>query len=375
MTNTRAYVDGNRYEDKTLVVVFLRGGADGLNLVVPYSDDSYLRARPNLRLGKEDVVLLDEAFGLNPRLAPLEKLYKDGALAIIHGTGSEDTSRSHFEAQDWMEHGGTAAGGWLGRYLRYRPSPAMHPLAAVAIGRAAPEVLRGAPSSVVIESFDGFSFGEKGASYLNDLSSLYTGESDFLGSTARDTIHAIREIEHLRDTPYLPQGGAVYPIGDFGAGLARIAQLVKSRLGVTAATIDLAGWDSHFAQATLINPLMDQLATGLSAFYQDLGDAMARTTVVVLSEFGRRVYENASFGTDHGRGGVMFVLGGGVAGGKIHGNWKGLEEAQLDGPGDVPVHNNYRDVLAPILARHGELSEFTRVFPDFSVNPMSGLFG
>lgn len=370
MANAQAFLDGNGDAQAALVVVFLRGGADGLNLVAPYADDAYRKARPNLGLGAKDVVALDAQFGLNQRLAPLERLYKDGALAIVHGAGSEDTSRSHFEAQDWMEHGGPVAGGWLGRYLRYRPIPAVHPLAAVAIGKTAPEVLRGAPSSVVIESFEGFSFGEKSDTYLDALAELYGNQADFLGDTARDTIHAIREIERLRDTPYAPERGAVYPTGDFGDGLCRIAQLIKSRLGVAAATIDLPGWDSHFAQGTLVNPLMEQLAGGLAALHADLGEQMARTTVVVMSEFGRRVYENASYGTDHGRGGVMFLLGGGVAGGRVLGEWKGLAQAELEGPGDVPVWTNYRNVLAPILARHGGMSDFGQVFPGFAVSAL-----
>lgn len=370
MAQPRAFIQSNPDASGALVVVFLRGGADGLGLVCPYSDDTYHKGRPNLGLGEKDIVRLDDRFGLNLPLAPLASLFHDGHLAVVHAAGSEDTSRSHFEAQDWMEHGGPTAGGWLGRYLRFRPQPAEHSLAAVAIGKVAPEVLRGAPSSVVFESFSGFSFGSEGAPYLDALSALYADTEGYLGKASHDTLHAIRVLEQLGQHPHTPEHGAVYPDDAFGQGLARIAQLIKSQVGLCAATIDLGGWDSHFAQATLIHPLMDSLARGLLAFHHDLGDRRGDTTVVVMSEFGRRVYENASYGTDHGRGGVMFLLGGGVAGARVYAPWKTLADTQLEGPGDLPVLHNYRDVLIPILARHGGMSDFSQVFPEHAAAPL-----
>lgn len=368
MRNT-GFINGDRDWNSTLVVVFLRGGADGLNMVIPSGDDSYYAARPLIGVAKKAAVNLDDMFGLHPRLGALAELYHDGALAIVHGVGSEDTTRSHFEAQDTMEHGGSA-GGWLARYLIHRPTATRGSLSAVSVGRALPESLRGSPSCVVFESFDEFRLGADGNQFMSALRNLYAEEGGPLGEAARSTLGAVRKLNELGDSTYTPANAASYPRTSFGDGLARIACLVKARVGLEAATIDLGGWDSHFAQATLIEPRMTELAEGLRAFHCDLADDMIRTTVVVLTEFGRRVYENASLGTDHGRGSVMFVLGGGVGGGKLYSDWKGLDTAHLEEPGDLPVTCNYRDVLAPILDRHGGAESSARVFPRFEFNPL-----
>ncbi len=179
----------------------------------------------------------------------------------------------------------------------------------------------------------------------------------------------------MRATPYQPAHGAAYGADDFGQGLQQLARLIKAQVGLEAASIDLGGWDSHFTQQTLLEPLLTKLGKGLAAFRQDLGPAMANVTVVVMTEFGRRVQENSAFGTDHGRGGVMLVMGGGVSGGRVIGPWPGLDDRNLEGPGDLPVVNNYRNVLAPILLRHGLAQDaLPRVFPGFELKPME-LFG
>lgn len=358
--------------DGTLVAIFLRGGADGLNMVAPLGDPAYYRARPNLALKKSKAIALDDFFGLNPLLAELEPAWKEGELAIVHGAGSEDQTRSHFEAQDTMEHGGLAGGGWLGRYLRARPTAANGALSSVAIGRALPESLHGAPSAAVLGKIEDFSFGAGSPALRAELQKLYAMESDQLGSAAHDTFEALGRIDAMRARSYLPANGAVYGTEAFGQGLLQIARLIKADVGLQAASLDLDGWDSHFVQDTIHAGLLPQLARGLAAFRQDLGERMRSTTVVVMSEFGRRVGENASAGTDHGRGGVMWVLGGGVKGGRVIGPWPGLVETKLEGPGDLPVFNNYRNVLAPILTRHG-LAEaaLPRVFPDFALTPLA----
>ncbi|GMU94216.1 MAG: hypothetical protein AMXMBFR4_32740 [Candidatus Hydrogenedentota bacterium] len=368
MQNT-GFINGNTDWNSTLVVVFLRGGADGLNMVIPTDDDSYFAARPLIGVAGKNTIRLGDMFGLHPRLGALAELYREGALAIVHGVGSEDTTRSHFEAQDTMEHGGSA-GGWLARYLTHRPTSSRGSLSAVSVGRALPESLRGSPSCVVFESFDDFRLGEDGNRFMSALQNLYAEEDGPLGAAARSTLGAVRKLNELGDSTYTPANTAVYPPTSFGDGLARIACLVKARVGLEAATIDLGGWDSHFAQATLIEPRMTELAEGLRAFYRDLAEYMNRTSVVVMTEFGRRVYENASLGTDHGRGSVMFVLGGGVRGGKMYSDWKGLDAAHLEEPGDLPVTYNYRNVLAPILDRHGGAEAAARVFPLFEFNPL-----
>ncbi len=370
MTTTLGSLGGNGDRLDCLVVIFLRGGADGLALVPPTGDDAYYRARPILGIRPDRALDLDGTFGLNPALASLKPIYDDGALAIVHAAGSEDSSRSHFEAQDLMEHGGLAAGGWLGRFLRFRTEPASGALSTIALGKTLPESLRGAPAATVMQSLDDFSLGPDSPALLPRLARLYARESGELGRAARDTLEALHRIESLRAQPYRPARGAAYPDGDFGRGLTQVARLIKARVGLQAATVDLGGWDSHLAQDSLLEPLMTRLSQGIAAFRRDLGDAMATTSVVVMTEFGRRVRENASLGTDHGRGSVMFVAGGRVRGGRVVGEWPGLEVDVLEGPGDVPVVHNYRDVLAPVLRRHGAGDDLSRIFPDYDTKPL-----
>ncbi len=378
---TEAIINGTSDQRRTLIVVFLRGAADGLALVPPLEDEHYYRARPRLGIAKRDAVRLDERFGLHPKLAPLEAAWREGELAIVQACGTEDQTRSHFEAQDLMEHGGVVAGGWLGRFLRTRPASARGALACVAVGKALPECLLGAPSVTVMQSVDEFTLGGKTPAFRSQLEKLYAMERGQLGAAARDTFDALVRIEAMRTTKYEPANGATYGRDEFSAGLAQIARLIKGEVGLEAASIDLPGWDSHFAQQSQVESLAARLAGGLEAFRRDLGVRMATTTVVVMTEFGRTVEENSSFGTDHGRGSAMMVLGGGVRGGRMHGAWRGLNPDVLEkrglfeGYGDLPVLNNYRDVLAPVLARHGaDATALAAVFPDYALKPVS-LFG
>lgn len=366
MAEVQSSLTGNGDQRETLVVVFLRGGADGLNLVAPLEDAGYYRARPRIAIGKPDCVKLDGFYGLNPLLRPLESIYKGGALAVIHAAGSEDDTRSHFEAQDLMEHGGITAGGWLGRFLRVQNSSPSSPLAAVALGPAIPECLRGAPAATVLQSLDDFSLGENRGALTRALAKLYGMQTDVLAAAGRDTLKALARVEQLRTSKYHPANGAEYGRDEFARGLWEVARLIKARVGLRAASLDLGGWDSHFSQSLIMDPLITRLANGLAAFYRDLGPEMERTTVVVMTEFGRRVEENSAFGTDHGRGSVMFVLGGGIKGGRVLGRWPGLSREVLEGPGDLPVTTNYRNVLAPILQRHGAGDRLGQVFPDFN---------
>jgi len=358
-------------QPRTLVVVFLRGGADGLALVPPLEDDAYYRARPRLAVSKKDAAPLDGFFGLHPKLAPLQPLFANGELAVVHAAGSEDQTRSHFEAQDLMEHGGIVAGGWLGRFLRTRPASTHGALGCVALGKALPESLLGAPSVTLMQTVDDFALGAKSPALLDGLRQLYSLESGQLGGAARDTFDALARIEEMRSTPYRPTHGAVYGTDEFSISLREVARLIKASAGLEAVSIDLGGWDSHFTQASVLDPLAARLATGLASFHQDLGPLMKNTSVVVMTEFGRRVAENSSLGTDHGRGSVMFALGGGIKGGRVFGPWQGLDDATLEGPGDLPVRNNYRNVLAPILARHGlQDAHLSKVFPGFTIEPL-----
>jgi uncharacterized protein (DUF1501 family) len=373
--NSQLALSGDGDQRQTLIAVFLRGGADGLNMVAPFEDDGYFKARPRIAIKKEDSVQLDDFFGLNPLLSELEHPYKDGNLAIVHAAGSEDDTRSHFEAQDLMEHGGLLMpGGWLGRFLRALPDGGNGPLSAVAVGRSVPECLRGAPASTVMESLDSFSLGKKAERMTAALTRLYGLENNALGNVAKDTFGAMKRIEKLRNEKYIPGNDAEYSYDEFSRGMQQVARLIKARVGLTTVSIDIGGWDSHFVQSSVMDPLMPRLAKGLNSFYTDLGREMENTTVVVMTEFGRRVYENASFGTDHGRGSVMFVMGGGVKGGRVIADWPSLDDKVLEGPGDLPVTTNYRNVLAPILSRFGIDDKMRKVFPDYDLKPLD-LFG
>jgi uncharacterized protein (DUF1501 family) len=373
-----AFLTANGDNLRTLVVVFLRGGADGLSLVPAVGDADYHRVRPTIGISEKNAVKVDGFFGFHPELAPLKPAYDDGELAVVHEVGSEDDTRSHFFAQDLMEHGGLAAGGWLGRFLRCRPGAAASAVSAVTLGQALPESLRGAPSSAVLKSLSDFALtGDEDGHLARSLDVLYArAVGGVLAAAARDTLAALRRLERLRSVKYVPSWGATYDANDpFAQKLLLTAQLIKAKVGLEAVSIDLDGWDSHLAQETIVGPLVAKLAGGLRAFHTDLGpEFRQQVSVVVMTEFGRRVAENASFGTDHGRGSVMLVLGGGVRGGQIigAGNWPGLAAERLDGPGDLPVVHNYRNVLAPVLSRHGaDPTQLSCVFPNFKIEPLA----
>ncbi|MCB9783307.1 MAG: DUF1501 domain-containing protein [Candidatus Omnitrophica bacterium] len=361
--NPLGYLSKNSDDKRTLVVVFLRGGADALNMVAPVEDDGYYNARPLIGISKSEAIVLDDLFGLNPEMKALHPLYAEGLLSFYHGAGSEDQTRSHFEAQDLMEHGGEVAGGWLGRFLRYRPEPATGSLSAIAIGKSLPESLRGAPAATVMESFRDFSLGDDAMGLVNGIEKLYGLEEGAMASSAADTLASIKRIESIRKSDYHPSDGAKYPQNEFGEGLMRIARLIRAHVGLEAACIDLGGWDSHLTQGPIMNPRMRALSEGLAAFAKDLGPMMATTSVVVMSEFGRRVRENSALGTDHGRGGLMMVLGGGEEGGRVNADWRGLTDEVLEGPGDLPVTTHYSKVLAPVLRRHGAGEDLSVIFP------------
>lgn len=348
--------DGRADDPGAVVVVFLRGGADGLSLTPPVGDDDYHRLRPWLRLRPSEVIPLDGFFGLHPLLRPLEALFREGHLQVVPACGSDDGTRSHFEAQDRMEQGGGAvAGGWLGRWLRTLPSG--RGLPAVAFGTALPLSLRGAPGAVVVRRIEDLSLGAA-AALRSSLAPLYEDDA-LLGPAARDALQAIDRLEGLGAET---RGLGAYPDDPFGAALRQTVRLLGADVGLRAASLDLPGWDSHAGQATVLEPLLRSLGAGLAALARDLGPRLPQVSVVVMTEFGRRVAENSALGTDHGRGGVMLVLGGGTPGG-IAGRWPSLRGEVLEGPGDVPVAQDYRSVLRDVLARHGAASHLARIFP------------
>ncbi len=359
----------------TLICVFLRGGMDGLSVVPPIGDPGYAARRPTIAVPASQALPLDRMFAFHPRMAPLKKVWDRKDLAVIVAAGDPDGTRSHFDAEDAMERG-VAGGdsvftGWIDRHFTSR-SEGQPPFPSVAIGYRLPTSFRGPAQDIVMRSASEFRLAVPDAAEakveraLGDLHSGFTHPS---ATQAKETLRAIRLLASRRGKTYAPANGATYPATEFGRALQEVAQLIKAKVGLEAAAVDLGGWDMHTAMGTPDSGLManqlDDFAGGLGAFYIDLGSLMATTTVVTMSEFGRTVAENGSQGTDHGYGNVMFAMGGGIRGGKVYGRWPTLAKAQLDKQGDLRATTDYRDVLAEIVRqrmRNGRLSE---VFPRY----------
>lgn len=373
----------------TIVCVFLRGGADTMNMVVPYADDAYYRARPTIAIkapvhGSNEgarALRLDDHYALNPALKPLLPLFKEGRMSIVQSVGIDNTSGSHFECQDQMEHGDSvlepaAGGGWLGRFLRARADTHQQgPLSAVAIGTALPESLRGAPAVSVLKSLDEIALktpdGKPEAAALA-LSKLYGADVTLLGHQGRDTLALFERVRSLQSTDNLAANGAVYPKDSFGNGMREIARLVKARVGLEVACIDLDGWDTHLIQGGIDGSHAIRtkvLAEALSAFETDLGKLRRDVTVLVMTEFGRRIYENSSLGTDHGRGFTTFVMSDRLNGGKILGPWPSVVEEGMTiqgvpaGPGGLMIAHDYRSVFSEVLRGTMGISTIEKIFP------------
>ena len=385
--------------EHTLVCVFLRGAADTLNMVVPYGDDQYYKSRPTLAIpapsqNKEnDVGLrLDDFYAFHPKLRPLLPAFNEGRLGIVQAVGTDNPTGSHFEAQDQMEHGEAygrnIGGGWLGRYLRTRGGVELTPLSAVAMGSTIPESLRGAPTASALESIDEVQIKTP----LSDtdavsscLSAMYGAEVGVVSESGKTTLDLLKRVETLRGTEYRPEGGAVYLDDSFAQGLKEVSRLVKASVGLEVACLDLGGWDTHFFQGGSSGQqaeLIWQLACGLAAFDADLINYPGRVTTLVMTEFGRRIYENGSLGTDHGRGFAMLAMGLRINGGKVHGKWPGLAEEEtpgsstlsIPGPSGLRVLFDYRSVLSEVLTNILGHRDVNQVFPDFHPEPV-GLVG
>jgi uncharacterized protein (DUF1501 family) len=368
---------------KTLVCVFLRGGADTLNMLVPYADRDYHVNRPTLAIaepskgGADASIRLDDFYAFHPKLKPLIPAYMEGRLGIAQAVGSDNPTGSHFDTQDQIEHGAAygsqLGGGWLARHLRTGAGNAPGPLAAVSIGATIPESLRGAGGASAIRSLNDVHLPATAASpdaVAAALSKMYSTQVGVLGQRGMETLSLLQKVERVRGKPYRPESGAEYPGNEFGAGMREIARLVKADLGLEVACIDLGSWDTHFFQGTssgLQAELIDTLARGLAAFDLDLKSMRERVTTIAMTEFGRRLYENGSLGTDHGRGFAFFAMGAHVNGGKVHGAWPGLkEEPMLPGPGGMEVKIDYRSVLSEVLSRAIGNRRTQEVFPGFT---------
>jgi uncharacterized protein (DUF1501 family) len=366
----RAAGAGTGGRRKVLVTVFQRGASDGLNVVAPHGDPAYYALRPTLALPRPELLDLDGYFGLHPALAPLKPVWDAGKLAIVHASGSPDPTRSHFDAQDYMESGTpgrkSTADGWLNRALAGTPKS---PVRAVALGTTLPRALRGSQPAVAIAGIPEFRL--RNGDTADAFAEMY-GRDARLSPTARETFDAMKLLRSLPDSSRSSR--AAYPSGQLGDGLRQIAQLIKSDVGLEVAFADMRGWDTHVNQTFQLRNLLTTWSAALAAFWNDLGDRVEDVVLVSLSEFGRTARENGNRGTDHGHANAMFVLGGPVKGGKVYGDWPGLAAEQLYEGRDLAVTTDFRDILGEIVTRHLGVRDTARVFPGHPVAPR-GLLG
>ena len=363
-----------------LVCIFLRGAADALNIVAPCGENEYYNLRPTLAIPRPDDARaqrdlrardLDGFFGLHPSLNALLPAWQDKQLGFVHACGAPDESRSHFQAMALMERGVEnevgPASGWIGRHLASLDNGNRSPLRAIGFGERVPRSLLGAIPATALRSIADFHLGGDARAVAQMqalLAALYT-DADPLSNVSRETLEVLRTLERLDPARY----NARYPQSDLGLGLRQVALLVKAEVGLEVACLDVGGWDTHIAQggsAGLMAKLLRDLGDGLAAFYADMREQIRQIAVITLSEFGRRAHENGGLGTDHGHGGVMMLMGGGVVGGRVHGAWPGLADGQLIGPGDLAVTTDYRDVLGEIVQKRLRNDKLSEVFPNYT---------
>jgi uncharacterized protein (DUF1501 family) len=362
----------------TLVVVFLRGAADVLNMVVPHGENAYYKLRPSPGIPRPDdskamqeerAIDLDGFFGFHPSMGSLLDAWQSEHLAIIHACGAPDESRSHFKAMELMERGVDdergPASGWIGRHLATLNTGSLSPLRAVGMGTRPQRSLSGTVPVSALRSIADFHLGgdQRALQQMRvALNTVYA--SDVPG---QDTLSIMDTLERLDPLTYAAARSAKYPDTEFGLALKQTAMLIKAEVGLEVSAIDVGGWGTHFAQGStsgLMPNLMEDLSEGLAAFHADMFDRTRDLTTVTMSEFGRRASENGSLGTDHGHGSMMMVLGGNVLGGKVHGEWPGMREGQLIGPRDLAVTTDYRDVSSEILTRRLNNEALSDIFPN-----------
>jgi len=370
--------------NKTLVAIFQRGAVDGLNMIVPYGEQAYYAARPTIavpRPGAEGGAIdLDGFFGLHPSLASLSPYFKDHSLAVVHAVGSPDATRSHFDAQDFMESGTpgvkSTEDGFLSRAVGLKKESTVSPLRAVALSPAMPRILSGGAGAVAMTNISQFGI-RGGANVSGGFESMYAeAVAGTLGGTAKESFEAARILKSADPQKLQPENGAVYPNGPLGNSLRQIAQLIKSNVGLEVAFADVSGWDTHAgeggAQGQLANNLRN-FSDAIAAFARDLGSRMADVVLVTMSEFGRTVRENGNRGTDHGHANVMLLLGGGVKGGKVHGKWPGLSSSQLYENRDLAITTDFRDIFAELLTKQLAVPSLKSVFPGYTPKPLNVL--
>jgi len=386
-----AYAAGRSGRPKQLIAIFQRGAVDGLSVVVPFGENEYYRVRPSIAIprpksGDGAAVDLDGFFGFNPRLQPLKAFWDARQLAIVHACGSPDSTRSHFDAQDYMETatpGVKSTGdGWLNRYLQARGAQPSTPFRAVSLTQQLPRMLQGTAPALAVNQLGQFGIraGRASETVGASFEAEYAAAADrVLNGTGREAFDAIKMLKAADPSSYQPGNGAEYPPSAFGQALKQIAQLTKSNVGLEVAFADVGGWDTHVNQGAGQGQLatrLDDFARSLAALVTDLGDRMEDTVVLTMSEFGRAVSENGNRGTDHGHGNAMMVIGGGVRGGHVYGKWPGLSADRRYEGRDLAVTTDFRDVFGEIVVRHLGVADPRPIFPGYTVQPAKfpGLF-
>jgi uncharacterized protein (DUF1501 family) len=375
---------------RVLVTIFQRGAVDGLSMVPPAAEPFYAAARPGIAIpppGSGDGAAsdLDGHFALHPSLSGLRPLWDAGSLAIVHAVGSPDPTRSHFEAQDYLDAGTpgvkSTRDGWLNRSLQARPEADARPFRAIALQPGLPRSLAGRAPAVALNAIAEFGVrgGPPADALAERLAADYAAAGDAaLRTTGRDAFEAVRILREADPGRIAPAPGADYPAAPIGQRLKQIAQLVKADVGLEIAATDAGGWDTHAGQGAARGALasrLKELGDALAAFSTDLGERMADVSVVTMTEFGRTVRENGTRGTDHGHGSVMLVLGGGVKGRRVLARWKGLREQDLYEGRDLPVTTDHREVLSEVLRSHLGVADLAAVFPGFAAGARRvGLF-
>jgi uncharacterized protein (DUF1501 family) len=367
---------------KTLIAIFQRGAVDGLNMIVPFGESNYYNLRPNIAIPKpaagnpETAISLDGFFGLHPSMSSLKPLWDSKRLAIVHASGSPDNTRSHFDAQDYMESATpgvkSTRDGWLNRYLQNKTDEQRSLFRAVSMTQQMPRALQGNAPVLAISNLANFAIraGKSSQSVQGGFEAIYSGnKNEMLSHTGSETFEAVNYLKQVNPAQYKPENGAQYPRNAFGNSLLQIAQLIKAGVGLEIAFTDIGGWDTHInqgnARGQLAN-LLAQFSSGLTALYQDLGQRMDDVVIVTMSEFGRTVKENGNRGTDHGHANAMMVLGNGVRGGQVYGKWPGLNSDQLYEGRDLALTTDFRDVFGEIVTRHLHSSDLKSVFPGYS---------
>jgi uncharacterized protein (DUF1501 family) len=369
--------------NRRLVVIFQRGAADGLNIVVPYREKNYYSMRPSIAIPQNQVVDLDGFFGLHPSLSSFKPLYEQGHLAIVHAVGSPDTTRSHFDAQDYMESGTpglkSTQDGWLNRALQAEDARchcSHTPFRAVTLGADVPRTLAGLVPAIALNNVNNFNVGGRGPApspAASAFEAMYGDSGDRIFHPAgEETFEAVKMLRAANPGQYTPSAGADYPTSEFGNSMKQIAQLLKANLGVEVAFTDVSGWDTHQNQGSVNGQLANRLkdfSDSIAAFWRDLGDSAGNVTLVTMSEFGRTAHENGTGGTDHGHANAMFVLGGEVRGGKVYGRWPGLDNDQLNEGRDLALTTDFREVLAEVVTRTLGAGNLEAVFPGARLAP------